>query len=157
MDGRLILPARRDKATWVLLGSLALVAASAWLREAQPLIAWAGIAFFGLGIAAGTVLLLRPGLMYLALDREAFEMGSPLRKVRIPWAAVEDFEIVQTPARLIAIHYRPDYMADAGGRAFARALSGLEGGIPDLYARRLDELLPLLRGFLQVHREDHDG
>ncbi len=94
MDGRLILPARRDKATWVLLGSLALVAASAGLREAQP---------------------------------------------------------------LIAIHYRPDYTADAGGRAFARALSGLEGGIPDLYARRLDELLPLLRGFLQVHREDHGG
>ena len=157
MHGRLILPARRDKATWILLGSLAMVAVSAWLLGTHPVVAWAGIAFFGLGIATGTVLLLRPGLIYLALDRDGFEMGSPLRKVRVPWAAVEDFEIVRSPARMIAIHYRPDYTAEAGGRAFARALSGLEGGIPDLYARRLEELLPLLRGFLQVHREDHGG
>lgn len=155
MHARLVLPARRTRALWLLLGSSAFVAAGAWMLGEKPLLGWAAIVFFGLGIVLGIVLLLRPGLMRLVLDDEGFEMASPLRVVRVPWSGVEGFSIVRKPARMIAIHYRADYRGQAGGRAFARELSGIEGGIPDLYAKPLDALLPLLDATLSRHRERH--
>ncbi len=157
MQARLVLPARRTRAAWLLVGSAAFVAAGAWMLGEKPLLGWAAIAFFGLGLVLGIVLLARPGLMRLVLDDEGFEMASPVRVVRVPWSAVDGFEVVRKPARMIAIHYRADYLGQAGGRAFARELTGIEGGIPDLYAKPLDALLPVLDAFLLRHRERHGG
>lgn len=153
----LVLPARRARAAFLFLGSSAFVAAGAWLLDAKPVLAWATFAFFGLGVVLGAALLARPGLMRLVLDDEGFEMVSPLRRVRVPWAAVAGFTIVREPARMIAIHYRPDYTGQARGRAVARGLGGPEGGIPDLYAKPLGDLLALLEALLMRHRERHGG
>lgn len=119
------------------------------------MLAWATLAFFGLGVGLGAALLAHPGLMRLALDDEGFEMVSPLRRVRVPWAAVAGFSIVREPACMIAIHYRPDYTCQARGRAVVRRLGGLEGGIPDLYAKSLEDLLALLEALLLRYRERH--
>lgn len=155
MPASLALTSRRARALWLLLGSSAFVALGAWMLDDKPLLGWAAIAFFGLGVLLGAALLFRPGLVRLELDDDGFAMASPVRVVRVPWAGVEGFSIVRKPARMIAIHYRADYQGQAAERAFARERTGIEGGIPDLYAKPLDELLPLLDAYLQRHRERH--
>ena len=55
----------------------------------KPLLGWAAIGFFGLGVLLGALLLARPGLMRLVLDDDGFEMISPVRtSVTRPEAAI---------------------------------------------------------------------
>ena len=76
-----------------MLGSTAFVALGVWLRHEQPFIGWSCILFFSLGIPAATFMLLMPNAIYLRLDKEGFEMGSPFKKARIRWSDVAGFEL----------------------------------------------------------------
>jgi hypothetical protein len=135
------LPASRKKAALLLLGSLAFVALGVWLRAVNPWIGWLSILFFGLGIPASLFMMFSDRI-YLLLDPQGFEMGSPIKTVRVAWADVEGFSMTAVQgARMIAIHYGAGYRAQRALRGAARALAGIEGGIANQYALPLDKVL----------------
>jgi hypothetical protein len=135
----------RSKAAFVLLASIAFVVIGYFMRVEKPLIGWACMIFFGLGIPVGLMLLFSPNSTYLRLDSEGFEMGSFVKKTRIKWTDVAGFELASIRgAKMIAIIYAPHYEGQKAGRAIAENLSGMEGAIANGYNAPLDEVLAAL-------------
>lgn len=146
MTDQLTYHASRKKAAFVLLASLAFVAIGYFIRVDQPLIGWACMIFFGLGMPVGLIMLFSPNSMYLRLDPDGFEMGSFVKKTRVKWTDVAGFEPASIRgARMIAIVYAPHYEGQKMGRAVAENLSGMEGAIANSYDAPLDELLETLK------------
>src|SRR5690606_27719346 len=77
---------------WLAMGAIS--ATLVWVGSAivstHPLLAWAGIGFFGL-CAAVALLNLLPGASGLVLDGEGFEIVSLFRRSRIGWDEVTRF------------------------------------------------------------------
>lgn len=139
-NNELIFHASRTKAVLLLLGSVAFVAIGWWLKEQQPVLGWACVIFFVLGIPVALSMLL-PGVIYLRLDQDGFEMRSMGRKNRGRWQNVQSFRIqLIRSAKMIAIHYHPNFKDRKMVRAVAGALSGVEGAIPKSYNVPLTEL-----------------
>lgn len=145
----LIYYASRTKALLLLIGSIAFVAMSWWVKEEEPLIGWLGVVLFGLGIPAALIMLL-PGVVYLRLDPDGIEICTIGGKHKIRWQDVESFEIVYTRyTKMIAINYRASFTELKVARAVARALSGMEGAIPNIYNVSLAELERVLNQWLE--------
>ena len=90
--------ATRSKAVFLVLGCIAFVVGGYFIRAEKPLIAWACMIFFGLGIPLGFAQLFWPNSSYLRLDAEGFEIGSLVGKKRVKWY----FSKVPPLARLTA-------------------------------------------------------
>lgn len=145
----LVFYASRTKAVLLLLGSIAFVAIGWWMKEQKPLIGWLCVLFFSLGVPAALVMFL-PGVMYLRLDHDGFEMSSIGRKNKIRWQDVESFKIASIRgAKMIAINYRPSFTDQKMARAVAGALAGMEGAIPNSYNVSLGELERVLNQWLE--------
>jgi hypothetical protein len=142
-------PASKRKAALLLAGSICFVLLGYWVRNDSPIVGWACILFFGLGIPASLYMAFSKKI-YLLLDSEGFEMGSPFKTGRISWQDVVDFELVSVNgAKMIAIHYREGYEKQRLLRGAAKAVSGLEGAIGNSYAASLPEILKALRDWHQ--------
>jgi hypothetical protein len=145
MADELTFHASRTKAALIMLGSIAFVAIGYFMRQEQPLLGWACMLFFGLGIPVGLVMLLSPNSTYLRLDAEGFEIGSFVKKTRIKWTDVAGFELASIRgAKMIAIIYAPNYEGQRIGRAVAGNLSGMEGAIANSYNAPLAKVLDTL-------------
>lgn len=142
----------RWKAVVLLLGSLLLVAAGAWMVPEQPVSGGLCVLFFGLGIPL-SLWMLRSDSVYLRLDPEGFEMGALWRRHRTRWADVQEFRLAQIRGhRLISVVYRPGYRQQRVGRALASALSGgMERAIGNHYDAPLDEILSALNAWRDRH------
>jgi hypothetical protein len=138
------IPASRKKAVLLLLGSLVFVATGWMMRGQQPVLGWIAIAFFGLGIPVSLFMMFTTRI-YLLLDSHGFEMGSPIKTVRLAWDEVDGFEMARlNNVRMIAILYGAKYREQRFLRGAAQALTGLEGAIPNNYTLPLDEVFALL-------------
>ena len=115
----------------------------------MPLIAWPMVVICCLGIYASLIMLMPRG-MYLRLDHEGFEMCSMGRKHSTRWKDVESFNIRSIRgAKFISITYRASFTNQKGVRVVARALSGIEGSIPNSYNVPLAELERVLNRWLK--------
>jgi len=136
----LVFYASRFKATSLLLGSVAFVALGWWMKEQHPLIGWLCVAFFSLGVPSALIMFL-PGAMWLRLDPDGFERKSMGRRNKIRWKDVQSFKIGSIRgAKMIVINYRPQYENQQFARAAAKALTGMEGAIPNSYNVSLAKL-----------------
>lgn len=145
MQDTLHFPMSKKKAIFLLLGSLIFVALGAWIRAEQPLVGWSCMIFFGLGIPVSLFIAFSKK-MYLLLDAQGFEMGSPFKTVRTAWTEVAGFEIASlSGTKIIAIHYNESYQAQRALRVAVRAVSGVEGAIANSYTVPLPTLLQHLR------------
>src|SRR4051794_37680290 len=109
MQTEIIYQASRLKALLVFVGCCAFVAMGLLISSQKPLIGWASVVFFGLGVPL-SVLMLLPNRVYLRLDPSGFETASPFSKKLIRWKDVERFHIgAIRGTKMIAIVYRPGY------------------------------------------------
>jgi hypothetical protein len=144
MNDLRVFPASRWKALALLLGSIAFVVLGVWMASERPVIGWLCAGFFALGIPASMAMFV-PNTIYLKLDPDGFEMGTPFRKHRTLWRDVEGFELAAVKgAKMIAIIYREGYEQQALLRKASAAMAGIEGGIPNSYAASLPEILAAL-------------
>jgi hypothetical protein len=150
MANELTFRASRSKGLLILMVSCGFVALGVWLiSEGEQLYGWLSAGFFALGIPASLFMLLSPNSLYLRLDREGFEMGSFIKKVRVRWTDVQGFEMRRMHHNnMIAIIYAQHYEDQKIGRAVASTLSGMEGAIANNYDRPLDEILRTLDEWL---------
>lgn len=147
MQDFLHFPASKKKAVLILLGSLVFIALGVWLKPAQPLLGWACIIFFSLGIPAALVMAFSKKI-YLRLDAQGFEMGSLVKTVRVAWTEVDGFQMVSLKgAKMIAIHYNGMYQDQRALRRAARALSNIEGAIANSYSAPLPVILQHLQAW----------
>jgi len=149
MQETVYFPASKKKAALLLAGSIGFVLLGYWLRNESPIVGWASMLFFGLGIPVSFFMAFSKKF-YLLLDNQGFEMASPIKTVRIGWQDVVGFDLVSmNGAKMIAIHYREGYEKQRLLRGAARAVSGLEGAIGDSYAASLPAILDALRDWHQ--------
>ena len=147
--------ASRLKGGLLLLGASAFVALGLLMRHEHALMGWLSVGFFGLGIPVAILMLVRPGLLYLRLDPNGFEMGSPIKKYRVRWQDVEGFELGSiSGTKLIAIHYRETYLEQRLLRGVAGSLTGMEAAIPNNYDAPQAVVLEALREFHARHGFD---
>jgi hypothetical protein len=145
MKETMYFPASKKKAALLLAGSVGFVLLGYQGRDESPFIAWITMVFFGLGIPVSFFMAFSKRI-YLLLDNQGFEMGSPIKTVRVGWRDVVGFELMSmNGAKMIAIHYRQGYEGQRLLRGAARVASGLEGAIGNSYAASLPAILQALR------------
>jgi hypothetical protein len=91
-----ILHLSRRKAVFVLSGSALFVAGGWLMRLEAPLVAWACMVFFGLGMVAGLLLLI-PDFSYLKIQRDGLTMRHSWREYTFLWDEISDLTIVTGP------------------------------------------------------------
>ena len=144
MQNEIIYPASRVKALLLLFACIAFVAMGIFLSKQEPLVGWAGVAIFGLGLPT-SLLMLFSNKVYLRLSAQGFEIGSLFGTKLILWGEVERFYIGAVKGtKMIAIVYRPGYSEQQVLRTISSSLTGIESAIPNSYTASLEEILKTL-------------
>jgi hypothetical protein len=144
VSDEVVFRASKGKAVLILVISSIFVAGGYWMTAEEPLMGWLCVGFFALGIPA-SIMMMTSKSMYLRLDREGFDMVSPLKRVRVKWTDVDGFAMGDIEgAKMIQIVYAPHYSQQKLGRMVAAGLSGMEGAIPNSYNASLAEILKTL-------------
>lgn len=140
---------------WLAMGAIS--AALVWVGSAivptHPLLAWAGIGFFGLCTAVALLNLL-PGASGLVLDDEGFEIVSLFRRSRIGWDEVARFgEVRVGMQRMVGFDFTDAARGGTRLHRVNRSISGFHGALPDTYrlgaavlAERMEARLQAWRG-----------
>jgi ribosomal protein S18 acetylase RimI-like enzyme len=126
------------------LGIATIVSGEAW--------GWLAAIFFGLGIPI-SVLVLTGRINTLHLTPEGFTIRS-LRTSTIGWDDVEAFGTFETAGgTMVGFTFAPSYDRATIGRALARELTGspYEGGLPDTYGMKAEELAALMEEWRSRH------
>lgn len=144
MQNELVYPASRLKAVLLFLGCAAFVALGLLVSKEKPLIGWACVAFFGLGLPVSFLMLL-PNKFYLKLTAQGFEVGSLGGGKLTRWSDVERFYVGSIRGtKMIAIVYTPSYAEQRSLRKVSSAMAGMEGAIANSYASSREEILKTL-------------
>jgi hypothetical protein len=144
VSNEIVFRASKGKALLILALSLIFVAIGYRMAAEEPLMGWLCVGFFALGIPA-SIMMMTSKSMYLRLDREGFDMVSPLKRVRVKWTDVDGFAMGDIEgAKMIQIAYASHYSEQKLGRMVAAGLSGMEGAIPNSYNASLAEILKTL-------------
>ena len=144
MPEPLRIPASKKKGALMLLGCIVFAATGWFMRIEQPVFGWCALAFFAAGIPVSLYVMFSKQF-YLLLDERGFEMGSPIKTVRVGWDEVDGFELVRlNNVRMIAVDYNERYRVQRLMRGAAKAVTGVEGVLPNHYTRSLDEVFALL-------------
>src|ERR1700687_4387625 len=98
MELPVTLRSSRKKYLFLLVASLAFVAAGVWLPTEHPVVNYLGIVFCGLGAVVFCVNLL-PNSSYLRLTRGGFTMCSMFRCRSIEWGHVSEFGVTRIGTR----------------------------------------------------------
>ncbi len=140
--------ASRLKTIGLLAGSLAFVAAGAFIQSRSPTIepmAWLCMVFFGLGVVVAIVQLVRP--QRLLLDNEGFTLvGGMVRRPRKErWADVRGFVVFRLPrgGTMVGYNYAPGAEPKSKLLAISRGMgcdAGLGKGWPGGDAAMVEQL-----------------
>jgi hypothetical protein len=118
------------------------------IRDAQPA-GWFLLVVFGLASIVFLALLL-PGASCLVLDAEGFTCRALFRRWRERWADIEHFAVVTVGShRMVGWRYRAHVTGQARGRAVSRAVSGVDGALPDTYGHSPEALVERLEAWRQ--------
>lgn len=144
MDKSLQLTPSRWKHLALLACCACLVALAFLVGPRQSTLAWLTGGFFGLGVVVALIALI-PGSGFLRLEPEGMSVRSLYRTWRVAWADVEDFYVASVAGReMVCWEYAAGFSGQPLGRAFSRAISGVEAGLPDTYRIPAAELASLL-------------
>jgi hypothetical protein len=124
------------------LVSLLFVAVGAAAAADGAAIGWASVVFFGSCLLVFATLLL-PGAAYLRLDERGFTVCNLFRTARFDWRDVRDFRTYSTRGGTLVGF---DFTQASGslGRSTARRLACVEGGLPNTYGLKAEEVAELL-------------
>jgi hypothetical protein len=154
--GKLVLKGRRGKSALQLVGGVVLAACGLLpgLRHEQPFLAWSCVAFFGLCSALIALRLAFPSAFgTLTLDAAGFTTATFGRKHLMRWSDVTDFGLLHVHGNpMISIAYSPAYEGQRRARKLAASLTGVEGGLQDIYEISGLDLVAVLRAWHARYR-----
>ena len=106
---------------------------------------WFIIVIFGLGVL-GPVILLRSGASWLELDEEGFTLCLSYKPDRYLWGHVTEMAIWHG---VVSFKLGSEHRGTRRGEKTARAISGYDGSIPNIFSLHPQTLLQLMREFKQ--------
>ncbi|MBN1764538.1 MAG: hypothetical protein JW860_04710 [Sedimentisphaerales bacterium] len=133
-----------------------------WMIKDEPFGGYLCAIFFGTGCAASIIQLL-PGSAYLKIKDEGIEFCSLFRKTTILWDDISEFCVYSvshrgmTVNKMVGINFVPEYDRSKLSRKLSTALAGCEGGLPDTYGFKAEELASLLNEYLLEYRQQSMG
>ena len=144
MDNSLQLTPSRLKHLALLGGCAGFVALAFLVGPRQSTLAWLTGGFFGLGVVVALIAMI-PGSGFLRLEPKGMSVRSLYRTWHLAWADVAEFYVASVAGRkMVCWEYAAGFSGQARGRAFSRAISGVEAGLPDTYGIPAAELASLL-------------
>lgn len=115
-----------------------------FLVEDNSFLAWSTIIFFGLGVLVFSIHLL-PNSSYLILSHEGFEVRNLYRSYFTKWSEVKRFTVgTSGKTKMVQFNYSSGHKKQSKGKLISRLLSGSEGGLPDTYGMKADQLARLM-------------
>jgi hypothetical protein len=144
----LALKPRRLKWLAIFLIALGFVSIAVFLGDdMDPLARWGSGGFFALCAAITVPQFIGVGSK-LELDPKGFKCASLFKSFRREWADCSEFSPVRIgPNMMVGFSTGQDETAHPRGAAFARALTGTSGALPDTYGVSADELADLMNRF----------
>ena len=150
-QGRIVLLGVARRSLRTLVVSLVFVALGLVpsLQRNHPVIAWTSIVFFGAFALLTLLQLTWPAARgSLTLDADGFEISTFGRRHRRHWSDLEGFGTISIQDMpMISIRYRPGYQGQRAARKFSASLSGVEGGLPDIFEVQGLQLAQLLEAW----------
>jgi len=143
-----VYPKKAKLMVLVLVGVLFVGVGVLMIRDGETT-GWFCAVFFGLCLLAFLAQLL-PGSSYLTVDEQGIEFSALFRKVRLRWSEIAEFGISTVRhhglpvSKMVGLNYSPEYQGLSRGRAVSKALTGFEGGLPDTYGFKAEDLAQLL-------------
>lgn len=128
---------RRLKWVRVALGSSVFVIGAWWVPE--PLLHWAMISFFGLGVLI-SLLQLVPGSSYLRVSAKGMEFCTLFRPHVARWETLATFGVYRQGGTDFVGYNLNDQGPRTGARRASLDLVGFEAGLPDTYGVAAPEL-----------------
>jgi len=142
----------KKKIGLLFLGSAVFVAGGVFLIYRGETAGWYCTVFFGLCLVI-SLLQLFPGSSSLTVDEHGIEFCALFRKSRIDWADIGGFGVYSirnhgiAVSRMVGINFAEHYSKMKAGRATSRALTGFDGGLPDTYGLKAEDLALLLSSY----------
>lgn len=139
---------KRGSALLLFIGCGAFVAAGVWMGNSGESVGYWGAAFFGLGVVVSVVQMI-PGSSYLKLTRDGFEFSALFRRHHVLWSDVSEFGVATIRQGGLAVHRMVGFHYSVpakrvSGRGLSRAVAGFEGGLPDCYGHRAEDLAEMM-------------
>ena len=106
---------------------------------------WFVIVLFGLGILA-PLILLRPGSAWLELDEERFTLCLSFKPDRYLWSDITEIGVWRG---VVSFKIDSEHRGNKRGQTTARAISGYDGSIPNIFPLPPQALLELMTEFWQ--------
>lgn len=148
----------------LLLMSLAFTAAGVWMIREGRGSGWFCAVFFGVCCVVFFAQLF-PGSSYLTVSKDGIEFASLFRSTSIRWQDISEIgtytirQIGVPVTTLVGFDFAADYDRGRAGRTLSKAVAGFEGGLPDNYGLRPEELAELLAAVreecLQAESDGH--
>lgn len=152
----LILYPKKLSAVLLLLGSSIFVAGGIWMGITGDWIGYLCAAFFALGILVATVKLI-PGSTYLQLDQSGFTFCNMFKKTTTPWSVIDSFFVITIHHnKMVVFNFVPSYDRSKLGRRISKGLANCEGGLPDTYGKKAEELADLMNTYLPHAKTNED-
>ena len=144
MEDSLQLTPSRWKHLALLAGSAGFVGLAFVIGPRESILAWLTGGFFGLGVVVALIAMI-PGSSFLRLGSKGISVRSLYRTWHVAWADVAEFYVAPVAGRkMVCWQYSAGFTGHTRGRAFSRAISGVEAGLPDTYGISSEELAWLL-------------
>jgi hypothetical protein len=99
---------------------------------------WLCGGFFALGLPV-FLLQLHPKCSFMTVSQEGLEVSALFRRSMTRWEDISEFGVFTMRqhglpvSRQVGMNYTPSYQRAPKARAFAKALTGFEGALPDTY------------------------
>lgn len=106
-------------------------------------ICWSLIIFFSLVVLING-LLLRPNATWLELDEDGFTICYSFRQERVLWMHVTQMAVWRG---VVSFKLLAEHPGNKRGQSVARAISGYDGAIPDMFSVSPQSLLELMLEF----------
>jgi hypothetical protein len=139
---------KKTKMILLLLVCSAFTAGGIWMVLEGQKMGWFCGGFFALGIPI-FLIQMHPRASYLTVSNEGIEFSSLFRKTRIPWSDLVSFGTytLRPGGTFVGFDFSPRSQVSPKMRAASKAMAGFEGGLPDTYGMKADELALLLASY----------
>jgi hypothetical protein len=148
----------KKKISLLFLGSALFVAGGVFLIHRGDTGGWYCTVFFGACLVVSLFQFL-PGSAYLTVDDQGIEVCALFRKSRIDWADIAEFGVYSmrnhgiAVSKMVGINFSDHYSSKSKtGRATARVLTGFDGGLPDTYGLKAEDLALLLSNYNERYK-----
>lgn len=144
---RLVPSKRRHLLGWI--ASNLLIGMGIVMVHNGQMFGWFNIILFGPCFFSW--LLLLPGASWLQLDKDGFTVCVSFRPDRYSWNHIQEMAVWQG---VVSFKLQPEHRGNRRGQAVARAISGYDGSIPDMFRMDPKSLLELMVDFKRDNTMD---